>query len=274
MIRAKDSRLHRISVAYEGFVVPEGIPLPRYSLLTQSLPVATLSAGAPSPSPILQVEEEEETEQEEEGFVDLTESTDDYEVFNQPSPPKNVPKEMGIQRKPQKCLQELLESQPGRGEAGKPSQPRLPPPPPKYPPRAPQPSLPSRTEQGDPNRRREPKGKEAMETGRSRPSNEEEAHRVAKQQKTSHVPSQGSERADIQFPEPQAWLPAPMLGGKPLIDNASIRDFNGGIGCHVASALEQTLLLPKDMVKLRGFRRSEVFLHTKRFLGMVCTYFP
>ena len=58
------------------------------------------------------------------------------------------------------------------------------------------------------------------------------------------------------------------------MDDASIRDFNGGIGCHVASALEQTLLLPKDMVELRGFRRSEVFLHTKRFLAMVCTYSP
>ena len=81
------------------------------------------------------------------------------------------------------------------------------------------------------------------------------------------------EREDIQFLEPQAWLPAPMLGGEPLIDDASIRDFNGGIGCHVASTLEETLLLPKDMVELRGFRRSEVFLHTKRFLGMVCTYF-
>ena len=63
-----------------------------------------------------------------------------------------------------------------------------------------------------------------------------------------------------------------MLGGKLLIDDTSIRDFNGGIECHVASALEQTLLLPKDMVELRGFRRSEVFLHTKRFLGIVCTY--
>ena len=65
-----------------------------------------------------------------------------------------------------------------------------------------------------------------------------------------------------------------MLSGKPLMDDASIRDFNGGIGCHVASVLEQTLLLPEDMVKLRGFRRSEVFLHTKRFLGMVCTFSP
>ena len=57
------------------------------------------------------------------------------------------------------------------------------------------------------------------------------------------------------------------------MDDASIMDFNGGIGCHVTSALEQTLLLPKDMVELQGFRRNEVFLHTKRFLGMVCTYF-
>ena len=205
--------------------------------------------------------------------MDLTESTDDYEVFNQPSPLKDVLEEMGIQRKPQRSLQELIESQPGRGEAGKPSQPKLPPPPPKSPPRAPQPSLASRTEQGDPKRRREPKGKEAMETGRARPSNEEEAHRVAKQQKTSHVPTRGSESADVQLPEPQAWLLAPMLGGEPLMNDALIRDFNRGIGCHVALALEQTLLFPKDMVKLRGFRRSEVFLHTKRFLGMVCTYF-
>ena len=57
------------------------------------------------------------------------------------------------------------------------------------------------------------------------------------------------------------------------MDDASIRDFNGGIGCHVASTLEETLLLPRDMVELRGFRKSEVFLHTKRFLGKVCTYF-
>ena len=64
-----------------------------------------------------------------------------------------------------------------------------------------------------------------------------------------------------------------MLGGEPLTDDASIRDFNGGIGCHVASVLEETLLLPRDMVELRGFKRSEVFLHTKRFLGMVHIYF-
>ena len=82
VIRAKDPRLHRISVAYEGFVVPQGVPLPRYSPLTEPLPVASLAATATSYPPIFQVEEEEEVEREEEGFVDLTLLTDDYEVFN------------------------------------------------------------------------------------------------------------------------------------------------------------------------------------------------
>ena len=80
-----------------------------------------------------------------------------------------------------------------------------------------------------------------------------------KQLKISNVPNRGLERGEVQQPQPQAWLPAPMLGGEPLTDDASIRDYNGGIGCQVASALEETLLLPKDMVELRGLRRNEVF---------------
>ena len=78
---------------------------------------------------------------------------------------------------------------------------------------------------------------------------------------------------DVQLHMPQPWLPVPMLGGEPLTEDASIRDFNGGIRCHVASVLEETLLLPRDMVELRGFKRNDVFLQTKRFLGMVRIYF-
>ena len=117
--------------------------------------------------------------------MDLASATDGYEVFNQSTPSPNNPEDMGIQRKPQRSLQELLESQPGRGEAGRPTQPKLPPPPPKSPPRAPQPLPPSRTEQPDPKRRREPKGKEVVETGMTRSSSEEEAHRPLKQLKIS-----------------------------------------------------------------------------------------
>ena len=52
VIKAKYSRLHRISVAYEGFIVPEGIPILEGILLTQPLFVATPSIGASSSQPI------------------------------------------------------------------------------------------------------------------------------------------------------------------------------------------------------------------------------
>ena len=77
------------------------------------------------------------------------------------------------------------------------------------------------------------------------------------------------ERGDNRPLESQAWLPAPMLHGEPLREDASLRNFNGGIGCQVASALGEALLLPTDMAELRSIRKNEVFLNLKRYLGMV-----
>ena len=118
---------------------------------------------------------------------------------------------MDIQRKPQRSLQELLESQPGRGEVGKSSQPKLPPPPPRSPPRASQPTLPFKTEYVDPKKMREHKGKDVIETGRPHPSNEEKAHRVTKQQKTIHAPNWGAERVNSQFQSPKHGFQLPCL---------------------------------------------------------------
>ena len=53
MIRARDSRLHRTSVAYEGFIVPEGIPLPQYKPRIEPLFIASVSAGPSSTLPSL-----------------------------------------------------------------------------------------------------------------------------------------------------------------------------------------------------------------------------
>ena len=142
VIKARDPQLHRSSVAYEGFVIPKGIPISKGTPFTQPLPIATLLAGIPSSSPVPQEEEKGEEEREEEGFVDLTNSLDEFEVFNQPSSPNSLLEEIGIQRKPQKSLMELIEDQPGRGGPGKFAQPKLPPPPPRSPPSAPQPSYP------------------------------------------------------------------------------------------------------------------------------------
>ena len=60
-----------------------------------------------------------------------------------------------------------------------------------------------------------------------------------------------------------------MLNGAPLMDNASVMNFQGGTGSHMADALERALLLPSDMAELRSFRRQEVFLSLKWYLGMV-----
>ena len=112
--------------------------------------------------------------------MDLTDSLDEFEVFNQPPSPESISEEMSIQRKPQKSLMELIENQPRRGAPGKSTQPKLSPPSPKSPPSAPQPPQPIRPELIDPKRRKEQKGKDVVETGRSRPTREDEAQRATK----------------------------------------------------------------------------------------------
>ena len=139
VIRARDPRLHRICVSYQGFVVPEGIPLPRDIPLTQPLFVASLSAEASTSQPVLREEEdrgeeEEEEERNPEEVIDLTDSSDEFEVFNQTIHSVDDPDEMGIQRKPQKSLMELIENQPGKSASGRPAQSQIPPPPTKSPP--------------------------------------------------------------------------------------------------------------------------------------------
>ena len=59
------------------------------------------------------------------------------------------------------------------------------------------------------------------------------------------------------------------LDGAPFLDDAFIRDFLRGIARYVADAVEQTLLLPKDMANLKSMRLYEVFLELKRDLAIV-----
>ena len=81
--------------------------------------------------------------------------------------------------------------------------------------------------------------------------------------------SQGKGKGTESQPLPSAWLPAPMLHGGPLLETASLRDLGGGESGYVADALGRTMLLPNDMDELRRMRMQEVFLSTKRYLGMV-----
>ena len=127
MIKAKDPQLHRISVAHEGFIVPEGIPIPKGTPFTQPFFVGIPSVGASSSQPVL-LEEEEDKENEEEEQLEralaLSDSLDRFEVFNQPLFPENTSAdldhqqqvdaitldEIGIQRKSQRNLLDLIES--------------------------------------------------------------------------------------------------------------------------------------------------------------------
>ena len=60
-----------------------------------------------------------------------------------------------------------------------------------------------------------------------------------------------------------------MHAEESLRDDASIRDFNGGIGCHITLVIEEALLLPKDMAEIKNARKNELILNNKRYLGMV-----
>ena len=108
-----------------------------------------------------------------------------------------------------------------------------------------------------------------MDAGRSRLAHEDETQRAAKQQKISQTSQRRVKRRGNQPLESQAWHPTPMLNGELLREDALIRIFNGGIGCHVASFLEEALLLPNDMAELRNIRKDEVFLNLNRYLDMV-----
>ncbi|KAK9984499.1 hypothetical protein SO802_034024 [Lithocarpus litseifolius] len=86
--------------------------------------------------------------------------------------------------------------------------------------------------------------------------------------KQHRVGQRDMERRSSPSTAPEAWLPAPMLDGAPLPATASIRDYQGGKGGYMANVVEQALLLPGDMTKLRSLMRHEVFLDLKRHLGM------
>ena len=67
------------------------------------------------------------------------------------------------------------------------------------------------------------------------------------------------------------WSPKLEVDGVPIAWDASIRNYQGGQAGHIAKALEQPLLLLKDMEAYRHFSQQELFLSLKRDLAMVCS---
>ena len=137
VIRAKDPRLHRITVAEHGFLLPKGSSTRGGATLASSF----LSQQAAEAEKIGAKGEEQATE--------LGQSEDKFGVFDQIDPSEDPfgdlgnpsltkadlqgtssQAEIGFKRKPPTSLLDLIEGQSGKDALGK-SQPKLPPHPPK-----------------------------------------------------------------------------------------------------------------------------------------------
>ena len=66
-----------------------------------------------------------------------------------------------------------------------------------------------------------------------------------------------------------SWSPKLEVDGVPIAWDSSLRHYCGGHAGYVTEALEQPLLLPKDMESYRSFTHLELFLSLKRDLTMV-----
>ena len=75
-------------------------------------------------------------------------------------------------------------------------------------------------------------------------------------------------RADVRITQ-RTWSPRLKVDGTPIPWNASVREFQKGRAGYIARALEQPLLLPKDMEAYRHFKKNDLFLSLKRDLAMV-----
>ena len=82
VIKARDPRLHWISVAASGFLISG--PIPEGVLTTNPIPKGIPRVEASSSGPIVKENEEEEEEEEEEGeIVEVFDSEDNFDVFKQ-----------------------------------------------------------------------------------------------------------------------------------------------------------------------------------------------
>ena len=65
------------------------------------------------------------------------------------------------------------------------------------------------------------------------------------------------------------WSPRLEVDGAPIPWNASVREYQRDRARYIAKALEQPILLPKDMDTYRRFTQNDLFMSLKRDLAMV-----
>ena len=75
-------------------------------------------------------------------------------------------------------------------------------------------------------------------------------------------------RVEVCLPQ-CTWSPRLDVDGTAIPWNASIKEFQKGRSGYIAEALEQPLLLLKDMKAYKRFKQNDLLLSLKRDLAMV-----
>ena len=113
---------------------------------------------------------------------------------------------------------------------------------------------------------------EVTEEGEMGPSKGSKQPRQSQDQRSRRSSSVDSQKelpvAQVRRPT-RTWSPKLEVDSAPIARDTSLRHYRGGHASHVAEALEQPLLLPKDMEAYRNFNHPKLFLSLKRNLAMV-----
>ena len=113
---------------------------------------------------------------------------------------------------------------------------------------------------------------EVIEEGEMGPSKGSKQSRQSQDQRSRRSNSIDSQEEPLvaQMRRPtRTWSPKLEADGVPIAYDASLRHYRGGHAGHVAEALEEPLLIPKDMEAYRNFNHPDLFLSLKRDLAMV-----
>ena len=102
-----------------------------------------------------------------------------------------------------------------------------------------------------------------------RPLKQQKTTQGQKNKRASSVESREEEnRAEVRV-NPCTWSPKLEVDSVAIPYTASVREYNRGRVGYIAEALEQPVLLPRDMEAYRRFSQPELFLSLKRDLAMV-----
>ena len=101
--------------------------------------------------------------------------------------------------------------------------------------------------------------------------------KVTREPRDKRAPSVEShdelERAEVYVPQ-RTWSPRLEVDGAPIPWNASVREYQRGRAGYIAKALEQPMLLPRNMDAYKRFSQNELFLSLKRDLAMIRQLIP